>query len=225
MASRMMLRLFGALGMILAFALPQGAIAEAELASRLQSLLGQEQQSLGVVPSNQLNALTAPPPAAERDLGTAPDSLEYSRQFLASLPAASGGEQWECLAEALYFEARGETVEGMFAVAEVILNRVDRGDYPDSVCGVVNQGTGRLYGCQFTYTCDGLAENIHEPAAWRTVGKVARVMLDGAPRQLTDGASHYHTRAVNPSWARRFDRTASIDSHYFYRAPTRTASN
>jgi spore germination cell wall hydrolase CwlJ-like protein len=108
-------------------------------------------------------------------------------------------------------------VRGMFAVGEVIMNRVDSARYPNTLCGVINQGTGRKFACQFTYTCDGNAEVIHEPAAWAKVGKVARLLVDGAPRQLTDGATHYHTRAVNPRWARVFPRTTTIGSHHFYR--------
>ena len=205
--------------------LPGMASAEASLGSRLGALLGDQHASLETVPGAASNIPALPPSAAERDIATVPDHIRYDRAFLSGLPAASGDDQWECLAEALYFEARGETVEGMFAVAEVILNRVDRGTYPDTVCGVVNQGTGRLHACQFSYTCDGLAETIGEPAAYARVGKVARLMLDGAPRDLTDGATHYHTTAVNPYWAPRFDRTAAIDSHLFYREPLRTASN
>lgn len=201
------------------------AQADEVIASRLSALLGQERQSLSVVPEARMTALTTLPPAAERDVQMAPTRVSYDRSFLAALPAASGNAQWQCLSEALYFEARGETVEGMFAVAEVILNRVDSASYPNSVCGVINQGTGRKYACQFTYTCDGKEERISEPGAWSRVGKVAKVLLDGADRQLTDGATHYHTKAVSPSWAKRFPRTATIGSHYFYRQPTRTASN
>ena len=150
--------------------------------------------------------------------------MVYDRAYLASLPAAKGDDEWECLAEALYFEARGETVRGMFAVGEVILNRVDSGAYPNTLCQVINQGTGRKYACQFTYTCDGLAESIAEPRSWERVGKVAKLLLEGTPRALTGGATHYHTKAVNPSWAQRFPRTAAIGSHYFYRQPIRSAS-
>jgi hypothetical protein len=138
---------------------------------------------------------------------------------------AGQGAQWECLAEALYFEARGESLAGVVAVAEVILNRVDSGDYPNSVCGVVQQGGTGLYNCQFTYRCDGLSDSILEREAWRAVGQVASYMLNGAPRTLTGGATHYHTLAVSPSWANRFPRTATIGYHHFYRQPTRTASN
>lgn len=150
----------------------------------------------------------------------------YDTAWLASQPKARGGAEWECLTEALYFEARGETVKGQFAVAEVILNRVASPAYPDSVCGVIRQGTGQRYQCQFTYTCDGHAEVVREPAAYDRLGKIARVMIDGAPRALTGGATHYHTVAVNPRWASRFPRTATIGVHHFYRQPgARVAQN
>ena len=201
------------------------ASAQDVLASRLSALLGQERQALSVIPDARLSALTTLPPAAERDIPTAPQSVTYSNAYLASLPTASGGPQWRCLSEALYFEARGETAKGLFAVAEVIMNRVDSAAYPNSLCGVINQGTGRRYACQFTYTCDGKPENISEPASWARVGKVARLLIDGAERNLTHGATHYHTTAVNPRWARVFPRTARYGVHIFYRQPTRSASN
>jgi len=141
----------------------------------------------------------------------------HSEAWIKAQPAASGGAQWQCLTEALYFEARGESAEGLFAVAEVILNRVDSARYPGSICEVVNQGTGKRFACQFTFTCDGHPEEVRNPAAWERVGKVARVMIDGAPRSLTEGALFYHTHAVAPSWSRKLDRTASIGVHHFYR--------
>lgn len=199
------------------------AFADEVMASRLEAILGQERQALSVVPDSRLSMLTSLPPAQERGVETQ-TGLVYDRDYLAELPAADGGSEWQCLAEALYFEARGEFVRGMFAVGEVIMNRVDSSAYPDSLCAVINQGTGRRYACQFTYTCDGKPEVIAEPRSWERVGKVARMLIDGAPRALTGGATHYHTKAVNPSWAQRFPRTASIGFHYFYRQPVRTAS-
>lgn len=188
-----------------------------DIDGRLTRLLGAERQGLGAMDQRRLAALALPSPAVT--------DLRYDPEWLASQPAATGGAQWECLAEALYFEARGETLKGQFAVAEVILNRVSSSNYPDSVCGVINQGTGKRYQCQFTYTCDGYADVIAEGEAFRQVGKVARAMVDGAPRSLTSGATHYHTRNVNPRWARQFPRTATIGVHYFYRQPTRVSSN
>ena len=145
--------------------------------------------------------------------------IRYDPTFLASLDEVTDGDRaWQCLSEALYFEARGESPRGIFAVAEVILNRVDDPAYPDTVCDVVNQGVGHgLYACQFSYKCDGLPERMSEPRAVRRIGKIARLMLDGLDRPLTAGATHYHTKAVAPSWARVFTRTTTIGTHLFYR--------
>jgi len=142
------------------------------------------------------------------------------------MKTASGGAQWKCLSEALYFEARGETLKGQFAVAEVILNRKDSRSFPNTTCGVVNQGVGNgKYACQFSYKCDGLSEKVTEPAAYRQVGKVARLMLDGEARILTKGATYYHSTAVNPAWARKFTNTAKIGVHIFYRDNRQFSSN
>lgn len=196
----------------------------AGLDSRLTQLLGAEKVALSAVGTRRLERLVAPVKKPAKK-GAAPTAISYTRDWLAAQPKASGGAEFQCLAQALYFEARGESVKGQFAVAEVILNRVSSPNFPDTVCGVVHQGTGRKYQCQFTYTCDGKKEVVHEPAAYAIVSKVAEAMLDGAPRNLTDGATYYHTRAVRPSWARKFLRTAVIGKHYFYRKPTRLSSN
>ena len=139
-----------------------------------------------------------------------------TEDWLMSRPAPEGDEQWQCLTEALYFEARGESLEGQVAVAEVILNRVDSPLYPRTVCGVVKQRGGG--GCQFSYVCDGKTR-MREKAAADLAGRIARAMLDGAPRVLTDGATHFHTRGVRPSWSKRFSKTAAIGAHLFYRQP------
>ncbi|MEI4232496.1 cell wall hydrolase [Roseovarius sp. D22-M7] len=151
--------------------------------------------------------------------------VEYSRGWLSQQSVGGGDAQSACLAEALYFEARGESVKGQFAVAEVILNRADSAEYPDTVCGVIRQGTGRKYQCQFSYKCDGMAETIGNRAAFRQVDTVARLMVQGAPRRLTDGATFYHTKAVSPRWSRVFARTTTIGVHHFYRKPTRLSRN
>jgi len=180
------------------------------LTQELAALFEAERNGIDGLSSGQLNRLTTIPDGPKSE-GV------YTEKFLSRQPVAKGGAEWACLTEALYFEARGESVKGMFAVAEVILNRVDNAGYPDSVCGVINQGTGARYQCQFTYNCDGRAEVFNEPRAYERVGKVAKLMLDGFARQLTDGATHYHTKSVNPSWARVYPRTATIGYHHFYR--------
>ncbi len=159
-----------------------------------------------------------------------PTEISYSRAFIDSLPAVAEKDrsaQWQCLTEALYFEARGESVKGQFAVAEVIMNRAAHGSFPESVCGVIKQGTasGRKYQCQFTYNCDGKSDKVREKDAHARVGKVANLLLQGAPLELTNGATHYHTKAVSPRWSRTFERTTTIGVHHFYRMPTRLSEN
>ncbi|MCK4713561.1 MAG: cell wall hydrolase [Marinosulfonomonas sp.] len=193
----------------------------AQLSYHLANLLGHEHSALGHVTVDRLRTITAPTVSlrpAKRGKTRAIPAISYTRQWLASQPVATGGDDWSCLSEALYFEARGESVKGQFAVTEVILNRVTSGKFPNSVCGVVNQGTGgKRYQCQFSYACDGHSDTIHDAAAYRNVGKVARAALDGAPRNLTVGATYYHTKAVSPRWSRVFTRTTSIGVHHFYR--------
>ncbi|WP_299663634.1 cell wall hydrolase [uncultured Ruegeria sp.] len=151
--------------------------------------------------------------------------ISYTKTWLDQQPKATGDDHFRCLAEALYFEARGESVRGQFAVAEVIMNRVESGRFPDSLCGVINQGTGKKYQCQFTYTCDGQKEVINEKRAYERVAKVARAALDGVAEEMTAGATHYHTKAVRPSWSRVYKETARIGVHIFYQHNYRTASN
>jgi spore germination cell wall hydrolase CwlJ-like protein len=130
-----------------------------------------------------------------------------------------------CLAEGIYFEARGEPLRGQVAVAEVILNRVDSSQYPDTICGVTHQGVvaGRR-DCQFSYACDGRAETMTSPVPRARAEKLAALMMRGVPRTVTLGATHFHTTYVSPKWSRQLERTAAIGGHFFYRLPTRTAS-
>ncbi|ANT62087.1 hydrolase [Salipiger sp. CCB-MM3] len=185
----------------------------------IRHLVKLEQSALRSANSSHLRSMITPISAS------AVKGPSYDKSWLATQPQATGGAQFQCLAEALYFEARGESLQGQFAVAEVIMNRVDSPRFPGSICGVVNQGTGRLHACQFSYTCDGRPEHVSEQAAWDRVAKVAKAVMTGAPRVLTKGATFYHTRAVRPSWARKFTKTASIGAHYFYRAGYRVSSN
>lgn len=165
--------------------------------------------------ASKVAAKTANKPLVKEPL--APVLIEYSAAWLYTQAAPTGDAQWECLKTALYFEARGESLKGQFAVAEVILNRVDSASYPSSVCGVVKQGGGGS--CQFSYSCDGIGDVMHERGAADLAGRIARVMLDGAPRGLTSGATYFHSRAVRPSWSKKFPQTAAIGAHLFYRQP------
>ncbi len=122
-----------------------------------------------------------------------------------------------CLSEAIYYEARGESIEGQIAVAEVIMNRVDSRHYPNTVCGVVRQGEDRRNSCQFSYRCDGTPERMSDKDAARRARDVAILLMKGERRDLTEDATHYHATYVKPYWAKSLTRTAQHGTHVFYR--------
>lgn len=158
-----------------------------------------------------LNAISMVEDAVAIDL-----SYDSSGPEAAALPKPRGQIHWECLAEAIYFEARSESQIAQRAVAEVILNRVDSRRYPNTVCQVVNQGAHRKHRCQFSYNCDGVPERISEPHAWKIAEKIAKEMMNAQTRPLTKGATHYHTTAVRPSWSRRLTKVGYFGNHVFY---------
>lgn len=187
----------------------------AGIGSSFSAVLGAEKTTVAALTDEERTALAVGTMKGAKVVEPAPrPEMAYTEDWLLSQPAPKGDAEWECLKTALYFEARGETIEGQFAVAEVILNRVDSVRYPNTVCGVVQQGGGRH--CQFSFNCDGKTEAMADPAAENISGRIARVMLDGAPRKLTDGAMYFHTLGVKPSWSKRFEKTASIGAHLFY---------
>ena len=139
------------------------------------------------------------------------------QHYIDGLPNYVGGKEWKCLAEALYFEARGESVIGQFAVAEVIINRANSSEYPNTICGVVSQGTNKSrYRCQFSYMCDGLYESVDDKFSFSRAGKIARMTLWKVNINLTKGALYYHAKSVNPSWAKKLVKTGTIGDHIFY---------
>ena len=144
---------------------------------------------------------------------------DWTNSKLLSLPVPKSDKQMSCLAEALYFEARGEPIKGQLAVGEVILNRVEDTRYPSSICKVVNQGTGRRFACQFTYTCDGRLETVHERKPYEIALKIAKILLTTHDRKLTRGSTHYHSNYVDPKGSKKFERVAKFGRHIFYRQP------
>lgn len=127
-------------------------------------------------------------------------------------------KEQRCLAEAVYFEARSEPVEGQAAVAQVVLNRVKSGLYPSSICGVVYQNRHRHLACQFTFACEGKALRINDSDSWDRAKRVASAVLEGRT-YLADvgGATHYHADYVRPYWARRLKKMDVIGRHIFYK--------
>ena len=143
----------------------------------------------------------------------------YSEKWVRSVAARPLSEQEQCLATAIYHEARGEGIKGQFAVAEVVLNRLGSRKFPGSICNVVYQGvrSGVYGGCQFSFACDRKSDTMSNRRAADIARRIAQVMADGGHRGLTDGALYFHTTAVSPRWAQRFTQTTRIGAHVFYR--------
>jgi Arc/MetJ family transcription regulator len=123
-----------------------------------------------------------------------------------------------CLAEALYYEARGEGSNGQRAVAEVVFHRMNTGNYGHSICAVVYEGASHP-GCQFSFTCNGDLRRPRQAVAWTQSEQLAAKILTGAMwlRNETFGATNYHAAWINPYWAPTLKRTAQIGNHLFYR--------
>jgi hypothetical protein len=125
----------------------------------------------------------------------------------------------KCLADAVYFEARGEVRKGQEAVAQVVMNRVFSGYYPHDVCGVVYQNAHRHLACQFTFACEGKdLSRIDEPDMWEQAKSIAKDTLDGKIWLAEVGhATHYHAYWVHPSWVHEMTRLFKLGVHTFYR--------
>ena len=155
---------------------------------------------------------------ASRSEPAAEPSRSIRPADLLKLDGKSRAKAERCLANAVYFESRGESVRGQIAVAQVVLNRAFSGYYPHDVCGVVYQGAHRHLSCQFTFACDGIPDVVTEPEAWERAKRVAKATLDGKVWLNEVGkATHYHAYWVNPYWVRSMRRLHKIGVHSFYR--------
>lgn len=123
-----------------------------------------------------------------------------------------------CLARAVYFEARSESEMGQLAVAKVILNRVKDPQYPKSICGVVYQGSQRRNSCQFSFACDGLPDDVKSPDAWARSKRIAQKAISGEVNMgsAMSTATNYHADYVKPRWAKSMRKLVKIGSHIFY---------
>jgi spore germination cell wall hydrolase CwlJ-like protein len=127
-------------------------------------------------------------------------------------------KQRRCLTESIYFEARGESAIGQLAIAEVILNRVISGRYPDSICGVVFQGQ-KSNQCQFSFACTVDLDKPRDPVAWRKAQRLAHYVLSGdVTNSIVGSATYYHAAYVYPQWAPYMIEVAKIGHHIFYRS-------
>jgi spore germination cell wall hydrolase CwlJ-like protein len=123
-----------------------------------------------------------------------------------------------CLAEVMYYEARGEGESGQQAIAEVVFHRMRYGNYGHSICAVVYEGAGHA-GCQFSFACNGELAQPKEPEPWRAAQILAARILTGEVRlaDSTGNATHFHAVSTQPDWSADMERTVQIGNHVFYR--------
>lgn len=180
---------------------------------------------------------------AMADAETAGPSVELLNISMPDITPRLVGEDVQaiCMALNIYYESRSDNVAGQYAVADVVLNRVQDSRYPNTVCDVIQQGPvkeswktkqypdlpdeERIYNpirnmCQFSWYCDGKSDDPKDETGWAQAQYVAgAIMYSGKYRGITEGATHYHATYVRPKW--RYDRGMNhigrIGSHIFYR--------
>jgi spore germination cell wall hydrolase CwlJ-like protein len=155
--------------------------------------------------------------------GTLSQQLAYAREDAPAtvFPDAAtkySAKDLNCLAQAVYFEARGESYRGQVAVAQVVMNRLAHPLYPKTICNVVFQDSKHRGACQFSFACDGRSEKATEPEAWKQAEEIANKVASGEiylPEVAN--ATHYHASYVYPDWAPRLKRVTKIGMHIFYK--------
>jgi Cell Wall Hydrolase len=137
--------------------------------------------------------------------------------YAALIDPKDSARQMRCLAEAIYFESRGEPEQGQAAVAQVVLNRVRSGIYPTTVCGVVYQDRNRPFACQFSFACEGKSLRIEEPGPWAVATRIAQEVVSGSNYNLgVEEAVNYHANYVSPFWIGYLRKVDRIGNHIFY---------
>jgi hypothetical protein len=221
--------------MLGAFALLAVNMRDADV-SRLWSAIGLGERAEAAVPSmsdKERKALLAiTEEALEKPELTGDDALAKNAALpfsdaaiLAAKPFAvrdvftgAGLTALQCMTQAVYYEAAYEPLMGRRAVAQVVLNRVRHPAFPNSVCGVVYQGSNQRV-CQFSFTCDGSLNRKPSAAAWAAAEAVARDSLSGYVERSVGQATHYHANYVSPYWAPKLTKISQLGAHIFYRWP------
>ena len=189
---------------------PQVAAVDPKMASpaldAIDAAAGGQDVSMPLMASQQLAYARADAPVTVFD-GVLRD--KYGKKV--------SDKELNCMATAIYFEARGESERGQIAVGQVVLNRVAHRLYPGTICSVVFQNQHRRNACQFSFACDGIPERVSDRKAWDRAERIAKGVISGT-LYLTDvgHATHYHATYVYPHWAPRMSKVTKIGLHVFY---------
>ncbi|RKR03381.1 spore germination cell wall hydrolase CwlJ-like protein [Kushneria sinocarnis] len=157
--------------------------------------------------------------ASSESTGSVPASVTITRQGVQAVDpdgTAPLDDAITCMARTVYWEARGTDTREMEAVAEVVMNRLGSPEFPDTVCGVVRQGSEQG-SCQFSWWCDGRPDQATSEQAYAYSREIARRALNGDLPQRTRGALFFHHRGVSPAWADHFKLTVSTEEFIFYK--------
>jgi N-acetylmuramoyl-L-alanine amidase len=215
---RVALTAVASLVLLAAGRVPQIIAAEVATPTTIESPV----PSVPVEANLQLAALT--PPAPQLDAVIPDDemlaesdaerpmvrSLGELVEKISALPSIEMDDQMRCLAVAVYYESKGEPLEGQLAVAQVILNRRDSGRFAKSICGVVYQRG------QFSFTWDKRPDRPSSSDVWRTAQAIAVIAATDDWREIVPDATHFHARRVSPGW-NRLQRVSAVGNHVFYR--------
>ncbi len=166
----------------------------------------------------QLRGTTTDPDRIGASAPVPADMIEATPSAVEIAMAKFAADQ-RCLAEVMYYEARGEGIEGEEAVAEVVFHRLHRRGYPSSICGIVYQGANDGAGCQFSFVCDGEMKHPKSSVAWARANLLAAKIMNGYTvlGNSTDGAISFHAADVEPDWSANLERTVQIGNHIFYK--------
>jgi len=164
-----------------------------------------------------LDPLDAPDAEEIATLGTKIDAGPSASAFLARGTGLDKARALKCMTQAIYYEAASESEAGQQAVAQVVLNRVAHSAWPSSVCGVVYEGSTRVTGCQFSFTCDGSMRRTPGRSSWARAQRIAARAMAGEVYRPIGLATHYHTNWVNPYWAPSLNYVGTIGAHRFYK--------
>lgn len=178
--------------------------------------------ALAAEPVHEVTGLAAKKPVAMLYYGSEnypplPPVKTIEADALASATPVSFSEaERQCLAQAVYYESRGDKPEGQRAVADVIVRRTKTRPFPTTICGVVNQKVGRT--CQFAYACNGALKKPYEPE-WQASLAAADYELTGPGRfeDLTGSATFFHAARITTNWKARYVMTRRVGAHVFYR--------
>lgn len=151
-------------------------------------------------------------------------STAQAEETVTELYTAEQYPQHYCLAQNIYYEARGSSLADRAGVANVVMNRTKDRRYPETICEVVHQGEQDANGnmvrnrCQFSWYCDGKSDEPGNLDLWIDAQMLAWEMIENNKyRGLTEGATHYHANYVSPSWAKDLQLVGRIGAHIFYR--------